>query len=518
MKKSTRLLSLISLSALLIFASNNVRAECIEGEDGCMYGWNQDNAEGLSWPGWTYTTDIGYGHPGWYINDTSPYDASLIFPWDTPLRMMEMGGASGGALAEIDPTKRAPSTATGGSFKVYDDDNNEHSPGWWFWYDGRPMHERGLSNENTNRFEFYINLEGIPEIPKTGEAAAVYSGFTHIGTYVCWDTGDPTYGTGDGCPYEGPGNQHYYHYFTFEPHGWIHVQLNSRPQHRRNSFVPYNDPTFVDSGKHYMQYLNQMYIQFHDNENPVQYWLDEMRFSSTVDSSEPNQNEDSITSVWVGYFPNTDKWQIFWQDQSYETDSSEGRNDDTYSTFQVRWSTAPITNANWSQATPVEGEFYTGEKYTGIDDNTIIRGQSSWTTTVWTQFELPDEIEQSNNHIYFAIKDISIEGGHIGTQWPWNRIDGHDAASPYIHTIDYYLRPDNNNTIRADVDNNSTINTTDAMLTLRNSLGLNMSSTNWFSSTTTGDVNCDNVSNSTDAMLILRHSLGLDMTGTGWCE
>jgi hypothetical protein len=75
-----------------------------------------------------------------------------------------------------------------------------------------------------------------------------------------------------------------------------------------------------------------------------------------------------------------------------------------------------------------------------------------------------------------------------------------------------------NQTIRADVDNNSTINTTDAMLTLRNSLGLSMSGTNWFSSTTTGDVNCDNVSNSTDAMLILRHSLGLDMTGTGWCE
>jgi len=73
-------------------------------------------------------------------------------------------------------------------------------------------------------------------------------------------------------------------------------------------------------------------------------------------------------------------------------------------------------------------------------------------------------------------------------------------------------------TTRADVDNNSTINTTDAMLTLRNSLGLSMSGTNWFSSATTGDVNCDGTSNSTDAMLILRHSLGLDMTGTGWCE
>jgi len=71
--------------------------------------------------------------------------------------------------------------------------------------------------------------------------------------------------------------------------------------------------------------------------------------------------------------------------------------------------------------------------------------------------------------------------------------------------------------IRADVDQNSTINSTDAMLTLRNSLGLDMSSTNWVTGTHTGDVNCDDDSNSTDAMLILRKSLGLDMSGTGWC-
>ena len=73
------------------------------------------------------------------------------------------------------------------------------------------------------------------------------------------------------------------------------------------------------------------------------------------------------------------------------------------------------------------------------------------------------------------------------------------------------------NDTRADVDQNSTINSTDAMLTLRNSLSLDMSSTNWQASATTGDANCDSSSNSTDAMLILRQSLGLDMTGTGWC-
>jgi hypothetical protein len=71
--------------------------------------------------------------------------------------------------------------------------------------------------------------------------------------------------------------------------------------------------------------------------------------------------------------------------------------------------------------------------------------------------------------------------------------------------------------IRADVDQNSTINSTDAFLTLRNSLGLNMSSTNWQASATTGDVNCDGNTNSTDAFLTLRSSLGLNMGGMDWC-
>ncbi|KKP67659.1 MAG: hypothetical protein UR66_C0012G0023 [Candidatus Moranbacteria bacterium GW2011_GWE1_35_17] len=72
--------------------------------------------------------------------------------------------------------------------------------------------------------------------------------------------------------------------------------------------------------------------------------------------------------------------------------------------------------------------------------------------------------------------------------------------------------------IRSDVDNSSVTNTTDALLTLRNSLGLSMDGTAWVTSATTGDVNCDLASNSTDALLILRYSLGLSMDGTSWCE
>ncbi len=103
-------------------------------------------------------------------------------------------------------------------------------------------------------------------------------------------------------------------------------------------------------------------------------------------------------------------------------------------------------------------------------------------------------------------------------------LDSHTEMSLYMDDVvisTSYIGPDyvigNNESSRADVDNNSQINTTDAMLTLRNSLGLDMSGTNWQTSTTTGDVNCDGNSNSTDAMLILRYSLGLSMEGTGWC-
>ena len=70
---------------------------------------------------------------------------------------------------------------------------------------------------------------------------------------------------------------------------------------------------------------------------------------------------------------------------------------------------------------------------------------------------------------------------------------------------------------RADVNNSSSINSTDAMLALRYSLELDMSGTGWHASPITGDVTCDGSVTETDAVLILRYSLGLVMDGTGWC-
>lgn len=88
------------------------------------------------------------------------------------------------------------------------------------------------------------------------------------------------------------------------------------------------------------------------------------------------------------------------------------------------------------------------------------------------------------------------------------RDEAHHSAGAYEYQ----------NLFRSDVNGSSEITTTDALLTLRNSLGLSMTGTAWQSSITTGDVNCDGNSNSTDALLLLRYSLGLDMDETAWCE
>ncbi len=97
-----------------------------------------------------------------------------------------------------------------------------------------------------------------------------------------------------------------------------------------------------------------------------------------------------------------------------------------------------------------------------------------------------------------------------------------DGLTDYPNDLGCASSTDNNEIneieIYADVNQDSQINTTDAMLTFRNSLGLDMTGTAWVATDTTGDVNCDGNSNSVDAMLLLRYSLGLSMSGTEWCE
>lgn len=406
-----------------------------------LFTW--DKGSGTTMPGWTWSNDVAYGHPGWTLNADGPFGGGKTFMWGYGPRSFEKGGNSTKSTAIIDNQSIAPGTQNGGSLKVIDEANTLHRPGWWIWYDGESLGSRGITNADTDRLSFYLKAEGIRGLPKTGAYNAFPEGNFHIGTYLCWNDGSPVYGQGDGCPYEGPGNQHYYHYLSIDPGGWIHVELDQHPQHKRDSFVPGNDPSFIEAGKHYYENLHQFYaIIKKDQDNKTYFNIDEICFYSTKDPTiniEPIQNVDSITSVWVGYFPRTGKWEISWSDQSFENSSGENRNDQTWSTFQIRWSTSPITNSNWDQAIPISAEYYAGPSYTGSSDLSIVRIITSWRATCWTQFKLPADIGTVSNKVYFAIKDISSAGAHAGSNWPYSHGDGHNAPSPYIHTIDYHL-------------------------------------------------------------------------------
>ncbi len=70
---------------------------------------------------------------------------------------------------------------------------------------------------------------------------------------------------------------------------------------------------------------------------------------------------------------------------------------------------------------------------------------------------------------------------------------------------------------KSDVNQDGIVNSVDAMLTLRKSLGFDMSATSWQNSSDTGDVNCDSSVTSADSLLLLKYSLGLDLSGTSWC-
>jgi hypothetical protein len=234
----------------------------------------------------------------------------------------------------------------------------------------------------------------------------------HFGTYLCYD--------GD-CPKEGPGNQHYYHYLTVHENAWIHVLLDRHPQHKRGKsgyYDPGNNPTSND-GKNYFEVMNKFYFEIrYAQPNPTAYWIDDLTFYTT----DQNENDESVSSVWVGYWPNRDKWEIGFNDCSFNIYGN-----DSIGTYEIRWSTNPITNNNFSLATKIKPEYYE------FQDTRRIRRPNSWKYPAWTQFTLPDNIESQNDIIYFAIKDVSNTANG----------DGHNAPSDYIHTIDYQIQNPN---------------------------------------------------------------------------
>ncbi|QFR38967.1 hypothetical protein A9Q91_01905 [Candidatus Gracilibacteria bacterium 28_42_T64] len=429
---------LIGAILLLSFTFTSVNAECNEGVDGCLSGWNHTSNTGSIWNNWTWFNPMSeFGGVGFMINEDNPLWSGPAFNWANGgrIRSFSKGANDGAAVtAAIDPDNRAPTTTVGSSFKVVDlPESTSNGASWWMWYDRIGMAARGLTNANTDRMSFYIKTEDMePLSTPTGINIWGY----HVGTYLCWDEGCNGGGSGG----EGPGNQHYYHYLGLNPGAWIHVELDQHPQHRRDGSGPVlgNNPSFIESGKNYFENMSRFYMEIRSAQtDTTTMHIDEMEYYSTQDSVEPNQNDESVTSVWVGNWRADDYWEIGFADNSFGEDSMNG---DTWSTFEIKWSTSPITNANYDSATLIEPMFYTGDQYTdkGVG---AIRRSDSWERGVWTRFELPDSVEIEGNKLYFAIKDISIIGTGAGNDYPWNKNDLYTAPTDNIRIIDYVVGP-----------------------------------------------------------------------------
>ncbi|HEY4760515.1 MAG TPA: hypothetical protein VIH42_08040 [Thermoguttaceae bacterium] len=362
------------------------------------------------WTGWTYYPNGAddYGSAGWR-KDTGHF-VSGSTNWMPRTHVAPMYGQD--LLGEIDTTNRAPSTSTGGSLRAYDTGKSSvQQAGWWWIYDNN-LGSYGIADANTDRFDFYLKTQGISIDPNLEGSSPQQYNF-HVGTYLCWPGGG--YGGGEGCPTEASG-QHYYHHITIHDGAWVHVVLDRHPQWLRDCCEPGNNP--AGSSHPYYQYMNSWYFVIRDDQpNNTQMWVDEMRFSQSTQA----ENDLSISTVWVGYWASTDRWEIHFQDTSFASQYS----DKSIGTYEIRYSASPITNANFSSATTIT------PLYHGYDGAGRIRRPDPWKLLAWTRFQLPSSFQSANNRIYFAIKDVSATANG----------DGHNAPSSNIKTIDYYLSP-----------------------------------------------------------------------------
>lgn len=429
------------------YANENIKTTFLD--------WNE--GEGTNWLGWTWSDDVAFGNPGWIldVDPSGPLGGGQVFS-NGQTRSINKGDYGKNNLAEIEINDRAPSTTSGGSLKVYEPEGSaDNQTTWWVWYDGKPLSERGVTDSNTDRMSFYLKTEGMDPL----DPANLLESNFHIGTYLCWYGNTSAFGSGDGCPYEGVGNQHYYHWLSINSGGWIHVLLDQMPQHRRGRKngdpIVLNNPVKLSDDKNYFEQLAQFYMETTrvNNQNTTMY-IDEIEFYNSGSLGEPLQNDESISSIWVGYFPNTAHWEIGFMDNSFQTYGNE-----TYSTFEVRWSLQPITNANWKDASLVELQYYSGLEYTSKEQPNVFRRANAWKRSAWNKFTLNPDVLSSANVIYIAVKDVSVKGQGAGKKWPYNFNDGHDAPSNYIKTIDYSLIGIHGNAVKAPAKPPETFNT-----------------------------------------------------------
>lgn len=419
---------------------------------GSVLDWT--GGSGTTLPGWTWTLDPGnqgYDTYGWAGVNGETLGGAY---WPRYFNKTDYYPAQTDPLGQISTINLTPDGNR--TLNVYETEiGADGGPGWWF-LQAVNFGSRGIASSTDNRGGFYIYLDGMD----AWNPASPVSETVHLGTYNGWSGTDggntePEYDESnapnsteyaDYVTLHGgttKAGHHYYHTFGMPSGAWLHAVIDQHPTHARSSSgsgKPVNNPLAAyhpGANLNYMEAINRFYLEIRYPQSQLsQYYVGPF----TVWSETQNENDESITSPWVGYWPETGKWQVGFQDMSFYHYTPYDYNATTQSTFEIRWSISPITNDNYSSATVCAPEYY--ERGT---TNTFYR-QNSWIKLAWTQFDLPDGVESVNNKIYFAIKDVSaIANG-----------DGRNASDipqgTYVKTIDYTLSVDESDITAPTVD------------------------------------------------------------------
>ncbi len=246
------------------------------------------------------------------------------------------------------------------------------------------------------RDAFYIyNLPNRPHLPERGgDKMSIYikvpSDFTTQSSRGNWNVGTYT-------RYEPTSNDaglHFYHIYELHPtDNWQRIILNNHPQNwNGGQQEPQKDCTWNQQWGnnpnrwHYFDGFTRLYLQPMDDLGvdgyapPWSYQFDEVEF---YQSSEP-EDDDYINSISASYLGNG-RFIIGWEGLIHTANPDH---------YEVRYSTAPINNANYSSAIVM------------CEDATVDAG-------MYTHASCDATLPITSGRVYFAISCTSQNTGLI---------------------------------------------------------------------------------------------------------
>jgi len=196
---------------------------------------------------------------------------------------------------------------------------------------------------------------------------------------------------------------HYYHFLYLNGGGWWKMQADTHPDHRNfdntgeaSSFLS-NKPTYFDTMKaFYIQDNTEPggitgQVPFKTFLGPVVMWKD----------PEP-QNEETITTLASVWNPTERYFEISFLNKYLNVNA--------WGLFELRYSSSPITNANWSSATPASIQAYAPWHIDARTDGIFIKPFPGGYKQCWVRFKLQtadNDALDIGDTVYFAVKDIS---------------------------------------------------------------------------------------------------------------